>query len=331
MAKNIIEFSAATAVTESYSNYTSSKTILGPNIRVWTGSDASQYYVGTPPITFQDPTQDTGLSNWGDIDAITYSGSKQWVFALRGFATTNGNAEIAAWEFDKNTYQYTYKGRTSVVPPTTAAVGTWQGIKSNLEYYSTGSVEVNGTTVVGTGTNFIADRIPVGARIGFGSTNPSDITTWYRISSYPSMSFKTGFNAIANCVAVDPSGSLYVGGNTFTTYQGVTATRIIKLNSDGTIDSSFNSGAGFNAAVSVIRIDSSGSLYVGGLFTAYSGSTENRIIKLNPDGTKDTSFDNTTGFNNQVIDIQFDSTGSLWVGGAFTTYKGASTPRLAKL
>jgi hypothetical protein len=329
MAKNLIEYSAATADIVSYANYDSAKTVLGPDIRQFTGSSSSEYWIGPPPTRFQDPTQDTGLSNWGDIDAITYSGSKQWVFALRGFAANNGNAEIAAWEFDKDTYEYTYKGRTTVTPPSVTA-GTWQGIKSNLEYYSTGSVEVNGTTVTGTGTDFIADRIPVGARIGFGSTDPSDITTWYRIASYPSMSLKTGFNALVYTTAVDASGSLYVGGN-FTSYSGSAVNRIVKLTPSGSIDTSFNPGVGFNSFVNVIRIDSSGSIYVGGNFTSYSGSTENRIIKLNPDGTKDTSFDNSTGFNGAVNEIQFDSSGSIWVGGGFTTYKGASTPYLAKL
>jgi hypothetical protein len=329
MAKNLIEYSAATADIVSYANYDSAKTVLGPDIRQFTGSSSSEYWIGPPPTRFQDPTQDTGLSNWGDIDAITYSGSKQWVFALRGFAANNGNAEIAAWEFDKDTYEYTYKGRTTVTPPSVTA-GTWQGIKSNLEYYSTGSVEVNGTSVTGSGTDFIADRIPVGARIGFGSTNPSDITTWYRIASYPAMTLKTGFNALVYTTAVDASGSLYVGGN-FTSYSGSAVNRIVKLTPSGSIDTSFNPGVGFNSFVNVIRIDSSGSIYVGGNFTSYSGSTNNYIIKLNPDGTKDTSFDNSTGFNGAPNEIQFDSTGSLWVGGGFTTYKGASTPFLAKL
>ena len=329
MSKQIIEFSSATADIVSYANYTSSKTVLGPDIQQFTGSTSSEYWIGPNSTRFQDPTQDTGLSNWGDIDAITYSGSKQWVFALRGFASTNANCEIAAWEFDKNNFEYTYKGRINVTPTQTSA-GTWQGIKANLEYYSTGSVEVNGTSLTGSGTDFIANRIPVGARIGFGSTNPDDITTWYRIASYPTAVDKTGFNAVVYTAAVDSSGSLYVGGN-FTTYSGSTANRIIKLNPDGTIDTSFNSGVGFNNPVQIIQIDSSDKLYVGGSFTTYSGSTANRIIKLNPDGTKDTSFDNTTGFNNVVYDIQFDSTGSLWVGGFFTTYKGASTPYLAKI
>ncbi len=330
MAKNIIEFSAYSANTASYANYTSSKTVLGPDIRQFTGSVASEYWIGPNSTRFQDITQDTGLNNWGDLDAITYSGSKQWVFVLRGGATGLANAEIAAYEFDKNTYEYTYKGRTSFTPANNSAVVN-QGIKANVEYYSSGSVTVNGTVVTGTGTDWIANRIPVGARIGFGSTSSADITTWYRIASYPSMSNKTGFTGAPQAIAVDSSGSLYVGGP-FTAYSGSSPTRIVKLTPSGSIDTSFNSGAGFNAAVNVIRFDSSGSLWVGGDFTSYSGSTVNRIIKLNPNGTRDASFDTGSGFGGgSVIDIQFDSSGSLWVGGGFTTYKGVSTPYIAKI
>ncbi len=332
MAKNIIEFSAATALTESYSNYTSSKTILGPSIRVYTGSNASQYYIAPPPVVFEDPTQTTGVSSWGDIDAITYSGSKQWVFISRGQPTAVvANAVIAAYEFDKNTSTYTYQGQATFTAPDGTG-RTYTGIKADLEYYTTGTVTVNGTQVTGSNTDWIADRIPVGARIGFGSTNPADITTWYRIASYPKMTSKTGFNQAVYSIVADASGSLYVGGN-FTTYSGSTANYITKLTPSGSIDTSFNTGVGFNGAVHVIRIDNSGSLYVGGAFTTYSGSTNiNRIVKLNPNGTRDTSFNaGTAGFGNTVIDIQFDSTGSLYVGGGFTTYSGSSANYITNL
>jgi hypothetical protein len=52
-------------------------------------------------------------------------------------------------------------------------------------YYSTGTVAVSGITVTGTGTGWLADGVPIGARIGFGSTNPDSITTWYTIATIP--------------------------------------------------------------------------------------------------------------------------------------------------
>ncbi len=53
-------------------------------------------------------------------------------------------------------------------------------------YYSTGTVAVSGTAVSGSGTDWLSDGVPIGARIGFGSTDPVDITTWYTVSTIPS-------------------------------------------------------------------------------------------------------------------------------------------------
>jgi uncharacterized delta-60 repeat protein len=208
------------------------------------------------------------------------------------------------------------------------------GLSANLSYYTAGTVQVSGTSVTGTSTDWISNRIPIGTRIGFGSTNPANISTWYRISNYPLMnSTPTLLNGGVTAIAVDSTtGDLYIGG-TFTTYSGVSVGRLAKITSDGTLDTTFNTniGAGLNQAPYVIRIDSSGKIYVGGVFTTYSGVANNYIIKLNSNGTKDTSFDNTTGFNALVYDIQFDSVGKLYVGGNFTQYKGVTNNYIIKL
>jgi len=331
MAKNFIEFNSYDADTVSYSNYDSTKTVLGNDIYKFSATNTYDYYISPNITSFRDITQDSGISNWGDIDAITYNGNKQWIFCLKGFAATNTTTDIAMYEFDKSNYSYTYKGEIRCSGADISA-RTHQGIKANLEYYSAGTVTVNGTSVSGTNTNWIEGRIPIGARIGFGSTNPENITTWYRITDYPLMNnLPSKTNAAINCVAVDSSnGKIYIGGN-FTTYNGVTRNRIARLNSDGTLDTSFNPGTGFDSQVFVITLDSVGKLYVGGAFTTYSGVAANRIIKLNTDGTKDTSFDNTTGFNSEVWDIKLDSLGQIWVSGVFTTWKGVSAPYITKL
>ncbi|MFN9960429.1 MAG: delta-60 repeat domain-containing protein, partial [bacterium] len=96
-------------------------------------------------------------------------------------------------------------------------------------------------------------------------------------------------------------------------------------------DTSFDNTTGFNGNVYDIQFDSVGKIYVGGAFLAYKGVSNNYIIKLNTNGTKDTSFDNTTGFNGNVYDIQFDSVGKIYVGGAFLAYKGVSNNYIIKL
>jgi uncharacterized delta-60 repeat protein len=140
----------------------------------------------------------------------------------------------------------------------------------------------------------------------------------------------TGFNSFVNAIAIDSNGKIYVGGD-FTAYNGATNNRIIRLNPDGSKDTGFDNTTGFNIQVRSIVIDSNGKIYVGGLFTTYKGVTENRIIRLNPDGSKDTGFDNTTGFDNSVNVITIDSNGKIYVGGAFTAYKGVTNVRIIRL
>jgi len=140
----------------------------------------------------------------------------------------------------------------------------------------------------------------------------------------------TGFNDVVLQVVVDSNGKIYVGG-TFSTYKGLTENRIIRLNPDGSKDTDFDNTTGFNGQLNIIVIDSNGKIYVGGTFTTYKGLTENRIIRLNPDGSKDTDFDNTTGFNSTALRIAIDSNGKVYIVGSFTTYKGATENRIIRL
>ena len=125
------------------------------------------------------------------------------------------------------------------------------------------------------------------------------------------------------------SDPLYIGGS-FTSYKGVTQNYVVKLNYDGSNDTNFNVGTKLNNSVNVVRVDENGKIYLGGEFTSYDGIAANRIIRLNPDGTKDSGFDNSTGFNGDVKDIQITA-GGIYVGGAFTTYKGVAANRLIRL
>jgi uncharacterized delta-60 repeat protein len=335
MAKNFIEFNSYDADTVSYSNYDSTKTVLGLQIYKFSASNTYDYYIGPNTTTFRDITQDTGGAYWADMAAVTYNSTTQWIFVLR-YATAAGStintSDIAMYEFNRINYTYSYVGSVSCTNANTANQLPY-GISANLSYYTAGTIQVSGTSVTGTSTDWISNRIPIGARIGFGSTNPANISTWYRISNYPLMnSLPSLLNGAVTAIAVDPSGSLYIGG-AFTTYSGVSVGRLAKITSGGTLDTTFNTniGTGLNDAPYVIRIDSSGSIYVAGAFTTYSGLTNNRIIKLNSNGTKDTSFDNTTGFNSIVLDMQFDSVGKLYVVGNFTTYKAVAANYIIKL
>lgn len=71
-------------------------------------------------------------------------------------------------------------------------------------YISSGTVAVSATAVTGTNTFFTAAM--VGFRIGFGSTNPTAISTWYTISAFTSITSIT----LSSTAGVISAGSAYV-------------------------------------------------------------------------------------------------------------------------
>jgi hypothetical protein len=135
-----------------------------------------------------------------------------------------------------------------------------------------------------------------------------------------------GFNSVlydGESIIEQPDGKIIATGS-FTSYNGVSANRIIRLNYDGTIDTSFVYGTGFNSFTQGGGIDSNGSVVITGFFTSYNGSSSNRIVRLLSDGTKDTSFVVGSGFNNTTIDVLINPDNSMYVVGYFSSYNGTS-------
>jgi uncharacterized delta-60 repeat protein len=131
--------------------------------------------------------------------------------------------------------------------------------------------------------------------------------------------------------------SILVVGNSFTNYKSVLVNRGAMIDSTGAISSSFNIGAnegvgtGFQNTVRTWAAQSDGKILAGGDFTTYSGSALNRIVRINTNGTRDTTFNVGTGFGSTVNNINVQSDGKIIVMGAFTTYSGSTSNRIARL
>ena len=143
----------------------------------------------------------------------------------------------------------------------------------------------------------------------------------------------TGFDANPQhrmVCAKQSDGKLIIGGY-FTTFNGVTVNRIVRLKVDGSIDTAFVTGTGFNGGVEDIKIQSDGNILVCGFFTSYNGVTKNRIVRLTPSGSVDATFNIGAGFNYQADRIAIQSNGSIIVGGQFSTYKGSNARGLVRI
>jgi uncharacterized delta-60 repeat protein len=129
---------------------------------------------------------------------------------------------------------------------------------------------------------------------------------------------------------VQSDEKIIVGGN-FTTYSGQSYNKIVRLNSNGTIDNTFVIGSGFDLNIFDIDIQSDGKILVAGSFTTYSGQSYNNLIRLNTDGSIDTTFVIGTGFNNSVTDVNVLPDGKILCGGRYSNYNGTLANDIIRL
>ena len=112
---------------------------------------------------------------------------------------------------------------------------------------------------------------------------------------------------------------------------GVARKRIARLNADGSLDTSFDPGAGANGWVGDVAMQADGKVLICGVFSTVDNVARNRIARLNADGSLDTSFDPGTGANSAVYAVSVQADGKVLIGGAFATVDGAVRDRIARL
>ena len=144
-----------------------------------------------------------------------------------------------------------------------------------------------------------------------------------------------GANGAIVALALDASQRILIGGE-FTQVQGLPRNRLARLLPDGQVDTSFDPGAGADQAVSCLAIQADGKVWIGGRFTNVNGSPCNHIAKLNPDGSRDTTFNPGTGaegpaYQLGVYTLALQPNGDLLIGGNFSSYNGVPRNGLARL
>lgn len=139
-------------------------------------------------------------------------------------------------------------------------------------------------------------------------------------------------NVVWDAIALSGGSSFLVVGS-FTSYNGTTVNRIAVINSDGSLNVTETNkfGTGFNSTVYSIELTSTNQYLICGAFTAYQGTTKNKIVLIDTDGTIDPTFNIGTGFDNTVFDAIETSDNKYLVAGDFTTYNGSLRNRALKL
>ncbi len=263
--------------------------------------------------------------------------------AKSGIVRLNSNGKLDA-DFNPKTGFDSWVSATSIQSNGKIIVGgsfnTFNGVTSNYiaRLNGDGSLDTNFNSGTGFNSTIYTTSIQPDGKIivggVFSSYNGITINRIARLNNDgtldPTFNIGTGFNNVVLTISIQTDGKIIVGGD-FTNFNGVSRKKIARLNNDGTLDTTFNIGTGFNHCVQSISIQTDGKIIVGGDFDTFNGVTSNSIARLNGDGTLDTTFNMGTGFGSTVTATNIQTNGKILVGGYFTTYNGITRPRIARL
>lgn len=152
----------------------------------------------------------------------------------------------------------------------------------------------------------------------------------------------TGPDVRVHALALQADGKILVGGS-FTKFNGQPANRILRLNSDGTVDNTFAVSTSISNnpleanPVEAIAVQADNKIILLGAFTAFNGQTAKSIVRLNADGTKDNSFTPPPieflgpGWGDGRFALRIQPDGKILAGSYFTHVGGVEKKYLVRL
>lgn len=166
----------------------------------------------------------------------------------------------------------------------------------------------------------------------FTSANHQPATNFVRLNSDGS-TFGDGTQTDLGALTHPPStisvieqaadGQWYIGGSPSSS-QGSPRKSLVRLQSDGSLDTSFDAAIPGYPIIRSLAVQANGQILVG-----TSSSSGNSLLRLHSNGSKDTSFN--TWFNGEVAGLAIAADGQIIVNGQFTETGGVVRWGLARL
>jgi len=146
---------------------------------------------------------------------------------------------------------------------------------------------------------------------------------------------ETGSKGDVGPISIQPDGKILVGGN-FDFFNGISRIGIARLNTDGSVDTSFNPETrvtGKSKDIYSIALQSDGKILIVGSSTTHHVDATYNIARLNTDGSLDTSFNSeTTGSYIELYSVALQSDGKILIGGGFSNaYYGVTKNYIVRL
>jgi uncharacterized delta-60 repeat protein len=205
-----------------------------------------------------------------------------------------------------------------------AGVGAPSGTSTSAENVFTVAVQPDGKILIGgdfTGYNGTPQRSL--ARINADGSLDTSFNVGGALVSVP---------ANIDEIVVQEDGKIIIAGN-FNSYNNIPRNNVARLNSDGSLDRTYNEGTttGTNGPVSALALQSDGKLIIGGAFTNVRGTPRVRIARLDTDGRVDTSFDPGTGVDQQILSAALQRDGKVIIASFFNSYNGVPRSKIARV
>ncbi len=206
----------------------------------------------------------------------------------------------------------------------TLGTGSSNGVNGRVEAIA---IDANGTVYVGgeftEAGGITANRV---------ARYTPQTNTWNRLGTAAS----NGVNSTVWALAVDASGTVYVGGG-FTQAGGVNVRNVARYNPQtnqwAILGNTVSNGV--NGFVYALATDGSGRIYIGGEFTQAGTISANNVAIFIPLGTiwnalGTGSSNGVSGASPFVSTIRIDGSGRAYVGGEFTQAGGTSANNVAR-
>ena len=148
--------------------------------------------------------------------------------------------------------------------------------------------------------------------------------------------FLGGVTGEIDVIAEQPDGKLLVGGF-FHTLGGATANNIVRLETNGARDPTFDATSagpsGFRVEAILVR-PGDGQIFVGGYFSTFGGEVRNNIAWADSDGAVSSTYDGLPGvadYQPQIYALAVQPDGKILAGGFFSSLNGVPHYNLVRL
>jgi uncharacterized delta-60 repeat protein len=301
---------------------------------------------GSTDFTFMNGLAGANL----EVDMVSVQSNRQ--FLVGGlFSSINGSSRkgLALLNFD-GTVAMSFNAATGSAPfmvqadgkllASTALLGS-SGTQDIIYRLNTnGALDTTWTCSTGQGTVLsmalqVDNKLIIGG--DFDSVNGVTRSAIARVNTNGStdsafLNGMSGITGLVNALALQPDGKVLIGGYFFFV-NGMSRTRIARLNTDGSLDTGFQNGmAGADGEVEAFALQPDGKILIAGFFRSVNNVPRSGVARLNPDGSLDMTYQNgMAGTGSGVLACALQPDGKMLIGGAFTSFNGVPRYRIARL